>query len=105
MPKLIALDTSVDVDLVVFDKDGTLIDFHSLWAPRAERAIKAICSILGSDNFLATKLAAALGYNPQLAQVISQGPFASGTRSEMEIVVATILFQNQILEVPNISLV
>ena len=61
MPKLIAMNTSVDVELVVFDKDGTLIDFHALWAPRAERAIEAICSALGSDQFLANDLAAALG--------------------------------------------
>nr|ADI22198.1 predicted phosphatases [uncultured gamma proteobacterium HF0200_34B07]ADI22288.1 predicted phosphatases [uncultured actinobacterium HF0200_46I24] len=96
MPKLTALNTSVNADLVVFDKDGTLIDFHALWGPRAERAIETICSLLGSDKFLATKLAAALGYNPQIARVISQGPLASGTRSEMEIVVATILFQHGI---------
>ena len=96
MPKLMALNTSVNADLVVFDKDGTLIDFHALWGPRAERAIEMICSFLGSDQFLAEKLAAALGYDPQIARVISQGPLASGTRSEMEIVVATILFQHQI---------
>ena len=96
MPKLIAMNTSVDVELVVFDKDGTLIDFHALWSPRAERAIETICSALGSDQFLAKDLAAALGYNPKISRVISQGPLASGTRSEMEIVVATILFQHQI---------
>ena len=96
MPNLIAINTSVDVDLIVFDKDGTLIDFHALWGPRAERAIETICSVLGSDQFLANDLAAALGYNPQISRVISQGPLASGTRSEMEIVVATILFQHQI---------
>ena len=90
------MNTSVDVELVVFDKDGTLIDFHALWSSRAERAIETICSALGSDQFLAKDLAAALGYNPKISRVISQGPFASGTRSEMEIVVATILFQHQI---------
>ncbi len=91
-----ALNTSVNADLVVFDKDGTLIDFHALWSPRAERAIETICSLLGSDKILAKNLAAALGYNPQIARVTSQGPLASGTRSEMEIVVATILYQHQI---------
>jgi len=96
MPTLIALNTSVNADLVVFDKDGTLIDFHSLWGPRAERAIKNVCSVLGSDQFLAKNLATALGYNPTISRAVSQGPLASGTRSEMEIVVATILFKHQI---------
>ena len=96
MPKLIAQNTSVNAELVVFDKDGTLIDFHAIWGPRTERAIESICSLVDSDQFLAKQLAAALGYNPKISRVISQGPFASGTRSEMEIVVATILSQHQI---------
>ena len=95
MPELKALNTSVNVDLVVFDKDGTLIDFHTLWGPRVERAINATCASLGWNQSLTNKLTTALGYDPQTAQVVSQGPLATAPISELEIVVATILFQHQ----------
>ena len=95
MPELKALNTSVKADLVVFDKDGTLIDFHTLWGPRVERAIDAICASLGWDQSLTNMLTTALGYDPQTAQVVSQGPLATAPISELEIVVATILFQHQ----------
>ena len=95
MPKLKALDTSVNADLVVFDKDGTLIDFHTLWGPRVEHAIDATCASLGWNQSLTNKLTTALGYDPQTAQVVSQGPLATAPISELEIVVATILFQHQ----------
>ena len=95
MSKLKALNKSVNADLVVFDKDGTLIDFHTLWGPRVERAIEAICSSLGWGQSLNNKLTTALGYDPQTAQVVSQGPLATAPISELEIVVATILFQHQ----------
>ena len=96
MPELKALNVSVNADLVVFDKDGTLIDFHTLWGPRVERAIDATCSSLGWGQSLNNKLTTALGYDPQTAQVVSQGPLATAPISELEIVVATILFQHQI---------
>jgi len=95
MPELKALNASVNADLVVFDKDGTLIDFHTLWGPRVERAIDATCSSLGWGQSLTNKLNTALGYDPQTAQVVSQGPLATAPISELEIVVATILFQHQ----------
>ena len=95
MPELKALNTSVKADLVVFDKDGTLIDFHTLWGPRVKRAIDAICASLGWDQSLTNMLTTALGYDPQTAQVVSQGPLATAPISELEIVVATILFQHQ----------
>ena len=95
MSKLKALNKSVNADLVVFDKDGTLIDFHTLWGPRVERAIEATCSSLGWGQSLNNKLTTALGYDPQTAQVVSQGPLATAPISELEIVVATILFQHQ----------
>ena len=95
MPELKALNTSVKADLVVFDKDGTLIDFHTLWGPRVERAIDAICASLGWDQSLTNMLTTALGYDPQTAQVVSQGPLATAPISELEIVVATILFQHK----------
>ena len=95
MPELKALNTSVNVDLVVFDKDGTLIDFHTLWGPRVERAIDATGSSLGWNQSLTNRLTTALGYDPQTAQVVSQGPLATAPISELEIVVATILFQHQ----------
>ncbi len=77
MPKLKALNISVNADLVVFDKDGTLIDFHTLWGPRVERAIDATCASLGWNQSLTNKLTTALGYDPQTAQVVSQGPLAT----------------------------
>jgi len=95
MPELKALNASVNADLVVFDKDGTLIDFHTLWGPRVERAIDATCSSLEWDQSLNNKLTMALGYDPQTARVVSQGPLATAPISELEIVVATILFQHQ----------
>ena len=96
MSKLKARNTSVNADLVVFDKDGTLIDFHTLWGPRVERAIKAICSSLGWSQPLIDQLSAALGYDPQTARVVSQGPLATAPISELEIVVATALFQHKV---------
>ncbi len=41
MARLQIATAHVDADLVVFDKDGTLIDFHGVWGPRGIRAVAA----------------------------------------------------------------
>ncbi len=41
MARLQIATAHVDADLAVFDKDGTLIDFHGVWGPRGIRAVAA----------------------------------------------------------------
>jgi phosphoglycolate phosphatase len=62
------------IDLVVFDKDGTLIDFDAMWAPwivelttRLERATRLP---------VAERLFAELGFDPVAGRTIPGGPLA-----------------------------
>jgi phosphoglycolate phosphatase len=62
------------IDLVVFDKDGTLIDFDAMWAPwivelagRLERA---------TGRSIAPRLFADLGFDPVAGRTIPGGPLA-----------------------------
>lgn len=55
-----AKETKLDVDAIVFDKDGTLIDLHARWAPWISAACSAIAGVCG-DAAAADELRAALG--------------------------------------------
>jgi phosphoglycolate phosphatase len=62
------------IDLVVFDKDGTLIDFDAMWSPwiveltaRLERA---------TGRPIAERLFAELGFDPVAGRTIPGGPLA-----------------------------
>lgn len=39
-----------DIDLIIFDKDGTLIEFYPYWSVIAKRRAENICRALQSDN-------------------------------------------------------
>ena len=59
MPSIAAGPVTADVDLVAFDKDGTLIDFHHLWMRKTRLAVEAVVrEVAGSAAlFLAAALA------------------------------------------------
>jgi len=77
------------IDLVVFDKDGTLISFEAMWSGWARQ--------LGSRLAMATRrpvagdVFATIGYDPTTDRVLPGGPLALATMAEIEELVAAVL--------------
>lgn len=63
------------IDAVLFDKDGTLLDYHETWMP-ANRAVADHLS--GGDADLAARLLARGGYDPAADRVRAGSPLAAG---------------------------
>jgi phosphoglycolate phosphatase-like HAD superfamily hydrolase len=77
------------IDLVVFDKDGTLVDFHAMWGGWArslgDRLDGATRRPVSGDVF------AAIGYDPTSEHVRAGAPLAIATMGEIQEVVAAVV--------------
>jgi len=93
MPHLKVGSMITDADLIVFDKDGTLIDFHAFWGPRMVQSAKVLCSALGDDGPLRENLYMASGYDHQNDRTMSQSPLATAPLRDLETVMSAVLFQ------------
>ncbi len=82
-----------DIDLVVFDKDGTLIDLHRLWGRRTERCAAWLVAELAAGPELVDALYRAMGYDPATGRLLATGPLAAIPRAQLAIVTATVLYQ------------
>jgi phosphoglycolate phosphatase len=77
------------IDLVVFDKDGTLISFGAMWSGWARE--------LGSRLEIATRrpvagdVFATIGYDPTTDRIVPGGPLAIATMAEIEELVGAVL--------------
>lgn len=97
MAKLRVAGRILEIDLVVFDKDGTLIDLHSLWGGRTRRCAAWLAAELGGGETLVAALYHALGYDARAQQVLSVGPLATAPRRELLLVTATVLYQHGVV--------
>jgi phosphoglycolate phosphatase len=77
------------IDLVVFDKDGTLLDFHAMWGGWAielgSRLDGATRRPVAGDVF------ATIGFDPTSGRVRSGAPLAVGTMGEIQEVIAAVI--------------
>ena len=77
------------IDVVIFDKDGTLIDFHAMWGGWArglgERLDATIRRPVSLDVF------AAIGFDPATGRVSAGAPLAIETMAGIEETVARVL--------------
>lgn len=76
MPRVNAAGRSFDVDVVVFDKDGTLIDLDAAWGPIATGWIDTVAD---GDGVIAARLDARLGLDRATCRLVPDGVFAAGT--------------------------
>jgi phosphoglycolate phosphatase len=96
MPIIRCGETIARCRLVVFDKDGTLIDFNRAWWGRLERGVAEIVSHLGADEALASALFATLGADRQARIIRPETPYAVTSNTKICTVAATVLHQSGI---------
>src|ERR1051326_7844305 len=65
---------------LLFDKDGTIIDFFQTWSPAYEAAALRLAN---GDAALAQKLLVLGGHDPVTGRLKPESPLASGTNAEI----------------------
>jgi HAD superfamily hydrolase (TIGR01549 family) len=86
-------DCVFDAKVLVFDKDGTLIDFHTIWGARMVSAAESIVSACKGNDDLRDQLFRTVGYSLERNQTFGSGPLAVAPIAELETIVATVLYQ------------
>ncbi len=67
---------------ILFDKDGTLTDFHATWMPAYRRAAAVVAKWSGRED-LAERLLAAGGYESSTGRCAAASALACGTNREI----------------------
>jgi len=93
LPVIIARKRRFDVDAVVFDKDGTLVDFDRLWGPRTVRWVESLTTMVDRPE-LVNALYRALGFDSQSGKFVLDGPMAVGSINDVYALAAGVLFQH-----------
>jgi phosphoglycolate phosphatase len=81
-----------DCRLVILDKDGTLVDFRSVWVPIVQARARFIVEEAAVDPGLEPALLRAFGYDPDGGRVDPRGPLAIAPRAETTVIGATLLY-------------
>ncbi len=79
---------AVGADLIVFDKDGTLVDLHTPWGKWAE----CVAEIL-TGYVLPESLTSRLGWDATSGRVKGETPLAVASLSTLQAVIATWLYE------------
>lgn len=80
--------TSGDIRGILFDKDGTLLDYHATWMPLNREAALAAA---GGDAVLAERLLAAGGYDAAKDCIVPDSVLISGSNDDLGACWAEIL--------------
>ena len=84
-----AMSLFAGIELVVFDKDGTLIDFDRMWSGWSADLVRKLVSVAGDRT--RSPLVVALGLDPEGERVIPGSPLAAWPMARLrELAVATL---------------
>lgn len=87
---------SYDIDGILFDKDGTLLDFRSLWIDWSKDIIRHICAEVNMGNDGEKQLSDSIGMDWHTGDWDVKGPLAIGSMQELIIILAHQLYQSGI---------
>ncbi len=94
MPLLTITGITREIDLIVFDKDGTLVDFDLLWAGKLVQAVDAVLAAAPAVDGLRSCLFSTLGIQQSGMKVIPESPLAVSTLAKLGIAATVVLYQN-----------
>ena len=84
----------VEPKLVVFDKDGTLIDFHRMWHPWFDSFMCSIGRQVTLSAEVQRELGETLGYDPDTDVWDPRGPLTVASTVELDTLVAGQLYRH-----------
>ena len=79
----------LDIKAIIFDKDGTLLDFDSFWIEVSVCALKDILKKLGKENIPAEEILGALGVSEGTVDI--DGLLCKGTYEQIGIAIYDVL--------------
>ncbi len=85
-----------DVALVIFDKDGTLLDFGETWIKVMRSLIDKLERNANKQGKLKPKIEAALGISVDTGKVDPFGPLAMGTFTECDTLISYCLYSSSV---------
>ena len=72
---------------ILFDKDGTIVDFKATFDPATERVLKELCA---GDHLLLEAAARALGFDLESATIASNSVIVAGSSLDIASVLGTV---------------
>ena len=82
-----------DTDLILFDKDGTLLEFHHFWAAKTVESIEKLVTSVNGDETLRDALYHTFRYDRATQSVAEESPIVVAANHKLIIIVATVLLQ------------
>ena len=79
--------------LIIFDKDGTLIDFEATWVPLIRKRVAFLLNRLDRDGELESLLLRSWGIDPASGKVDPRGPCPVSPRADEIVIGAMALYQ------------
>ncbi|HDP25058.1 MAG TPA: HAD family hydrolase [Deltaproteobacteria bacterium] len=92
MAQLIISGTQTEPELVIFDKDGTLVDFRKTWLGLIEILLRELGTSAPMNPALRERIQDALGICIDRGEIDGYGPLAMGTFSECDALLTSCLY-------------
>jgi phosphoglycolate phosphatase len=81
-----------EADLIIFDKDGTLLDFRKTWLSIFRELINLLLLRTGPSANLSRRIQEVLGMNFEKWDIDGNGPLAMGTSFDVDILLAGCVY-------------